>query len=195
MFRFTARWLLLPLLLGIPLTAAAYNPSLSYRSQYLPTPIDLFETGLYWLNDLASPHAEGDPASVLLAMQDVAGRQFDLSAMAWRIGGLRYMQLDVLQRSHFQSRLRDRLFEELAHITGLYDPLPPRMQVMPPRVSGVDTLSFGVWLVPRYRPAHLLLFYLRYGTRGWRIVDVSDNGLLFTDIMRERYVTGEWSGD
>lgn len=189
--RSSTRFLLLILLLGLSLSASAYSPSQTLRSRYLPTPLDLFETGLYWLNDLASPGAEGDPASVLLAMQDVASRQFDLAEMAWRIGGVRYMQMDILQRSHFQNRLRDRLFEDLAFITGLYDPLPPRMLMIPPRLVGVDMAAIGVLVVPRHRPGHRLLFYLRYGTRGWRIVDMSDNGMLFTDRMRQRLSIAE----
>lgn len=192
MIRFSIRWLLLPMLLGLSLMASAYSPSQTLRSYYLPTPLDLFETGLYWLNDLAAPGAEGDPASVLLAMQDVAGRQFDLAEMAWRIGGARYMQLDVLQRSHFQNRLRDSLFEDLAHIIGLYDALPPRLLMIPPRPVGVDMVAIGVVVAPRNRPIHYLLFYFRYGTQGWRIVDLSDNGVLFTERMRERFASGDW---
>ncbi len=184
--------MLLVLLIGLSAAASAYSPSQSYRARYLPTPLDLFETGLYWLNDLAVPGAEGDPASVLLAMQDVAGRQFDLAGMAWRVGGVRYMKMDVLARSHFQNRLRDQLFTELARVIGLYDPLPPRMLMIPGRWLGGDMAAGGVLVMPRHRPSHRLVFYFRYGGQGWRIVDVSDNGVLFTDHMRSLLDSGEW---
>lgn len=187
MIRYSTRLLLLTLLLSQPLVAGAYSPSQAVRERYLPTPLDLFETGLYWLNDLVSPGAEGDPATVLLAMQDTASRQFDLAEMAWRIGGMRYMKMDVLQRSHFQSRLRDRLFTDLAHVFGFYDPIPPRLMMLPPRRIALDMVTAGVLVIPRHRPAHSLLFYFRYGSQGWRVVDVSDNGILFTERMRESW--------
>lgn len=178
------RWCLLLILL--PISAGAYELPDPYRYRTLPSGLDLFESGLYWLRDLTGPGGQGDPASSLAAMQDLAARQFDFAAMAWASAGIRYLQMDILARSHYQNRLRDRLFSELAHVVGLYDPIPPAFSLLRPIPTGVGTLRGGLLIRPRHRPTQWVYFHFRLGPQGWKVVDVSVNGRLFTDYLRGR---------
>lgn len=167
----------------IPGAGAQYGP-FAYRA--LPSSLDLMEAGLYWLQDMTRPAEARDPATLVSAAQELAARQFDFAELAWYTAGWNYLRLDLLERSHFQNRLRDRLFAALARSMGMYDPLPPDMRVLPPVQSGIDRITITVIVVPRLRPAHRLDFHLRYTTRGWRIVDVSDNGRTFSSHLRRQ---------
>lgn len=177
-------WLLLLTLL--PCAVGAYQLPEPYRYRTLPGSLDLFESGLYWLRDLGGPGGQGDPASTLGALEDLAARQFDFAAMAWATAGVRYLQMDILSRSHYQNRLRDRLFTELARVAGLYDPLPPDMTLLTPLPTGIGRARGGVLIRPRHRPAQWLYFHFRLGPQGWKVVDVSVNGRLLSDYLRSQ---------
>lgn len=180
--RHRATVLLLVMLL--PAVAGARWDPYVYRP--LPTSLDLMEAGLFWLQDMTRPDSAGDPASLLAAAQEVAARQFDFAEMAWNTAGFDYLRRDILGRAHFQNRLRDRLFTELAHSMGMYDPLPPAMQMLVPMSTGVGQGMVTVLVQPRLRPPVRLDFHLRYGSRGWRIVDVASNGQLFSVYLRNQ---------
>jgi len=162
---------------------ADWNP-FSYRP--LPNSLDMMEAGLYWLQDMSRPTEAGDPATLLGAAQELAARQFDFAEMAWYTAGFDYLRKDILARSHYQHRLQDRLFAELARSLGMYDSLPPDMRVLPPLSTGVGRGLISVLMLRRHRPPQRLDFHLRYGAQGWRIVDVGNNGLLFSAYLRQQ---------
>lgn len=179
------KWIFVLML--VPLVGSAYELPDPYRYRALPNALDLFETGLYWLRDFSGPGGQGDPASTLAAMQDVAARQFDFAAIAWATAGIRYLQMDMLSRSHYQNRLRDRLFGELARVFGLYDPIPPSFSVLMPRQTGIGTVMGGMLIRPRHRASQWVYFHFRLGPQGWKVVDVSVNGRLFTSHVRQDF--------
>jgi ABC-type transporter MlaC component len=174
--------MLLACALALP-ASAAWDP-FSYRQ--LPNSLDMMEAGLYWLQDMSRPTQAGDPATLLGAAEELAARQFDFAEMAWYTAGFDYLRQDILARSHYQHRLRDRLFAELARSLGMYDSLPPDMRVLPPLSAGVGQGLITVLVLRRHRPLQRLDFHLRYGSQGWRIVDVGNNGLLFSAYLREQ---------
>lgn len=147
-------------------------------------PLDLFETGLYWLQDQTRGGALRDPASLLGEMQDLASRHFDFAEMARRAGGIHYLRLGLLARSHYQNRIRDRLFAALASEGGLYDGLLPRYALLRPVRLGPTRWMAGAWVIRRGHAPRALYFHFAYGAQGWRIVDVSLNGELFTEHLR-----------
>jgi hypothetical protein len=153
----------------------------------LPGPMEWFETALYWLQDVSGRQDLRDPAAVIEEMQDVAARQFDFSTMAERVGGIRYLRLDLLARSHYQNRLRDRLFAELAVQLGFYDVLLPRFQPLPPLQTAPGRWMLGFWIARRGQLPQRLYFHVQHGPAGWRIVDVSLGGELFSDHSRARF--------
>ncbi len=153
----------------------------------LPTGIDLMESGLYWWRDMTSLYAAPDPATMVGLMEDRAARFFDLSYMAYLIGGPEYTRLDILHRSHFQNRVRDRLFEALAGEMGLYDRRMPRFRPLWPVATSRYTWQAGGLL---YRDGQTIyLYYHFYLTpRGWRIYDVSSNGASLVAELQQRYL-------
>ncbi|HFD80394.1 MAG TPA: hypothetical protein ENK05_08410 [Gammaproteobacteria bacterium] len=159
----------------------------------LPNGIDLMESSLYWMQDLSGVEDPRDPASVISLMEDQAARFFDFSYIAYLVGGPAYTRLDALQRSHFQNRVRDRLFTWLAHQMGLYGRRIPRMvPIVPYRTSLYTWVAGGNFYYPG-GPSIRLRFHFYYSGRGWRIYDVTSNGVSVVRYLRD-YYSRELSG-
>lgn len=149
----------------------------------LPSVLDMFETGLYWMRDWTGPENPEDPATLFTLMEEQAARQFDFAGMASVIDGPNYWSGNILQRSHYQRRLRDWLFLQLARESGMLDPRPVRfLPVLPLRVGPYKYLA-GVDIWRANRPRSRLMFHFGWTWRGWRIQDVSLNGQRVTEYL------------
>lgn len=154
----------------------------------LPNGIDLMESGLYWLQDITGSGGDPrDPATVINLMEEQAARYFDFAYMAYRVGGPDYVRLNVLERSHFQNRVRDWLFAELARQVGLYDVRMPRFVPILPVVSSTNTWRGGGVFYHLGGPEIRLYFEFYLTPRGWRIFDVTSNGVSAVAEMRKRF--------
>ena len=161
------------------------SPAIPYSNyRQLPSSLDMFETGLYWMRDWFGPENNDDPATILTLMEEQAARHFDFGHMAAVVAGPRYWSQDILSRSHFQRDLRDWLFAHIAQEAGLLDKRPVRYWPVLPRrlgpyayLAGVDVWRYGVGRVR-------LLFHFAWTYRGWRIQDVSLNGRRVTAYLR-----------
>jgi ABC-type transporter MlaC component len=176
-------------LLLVPPPAAAYfgNPGSVPLRRSLPNGIDLMESGLYWMQDMTSADDLRDPASIVGLMEDQAARFFDFAYMAYLIGGPGYTRLDVLERSHFQNRVRDRLFKALAHKVGMYNRRMPRFRpLLPVATSSYTWQAGGVFYHPG-GPVLSVYFHFYLTPRGWRIYDVSSNGVSAVNDLRKRF--------
>lgn len=184
--------LLLSLLISGPAQAHRSDPGWIPLRGSLPNAIDLMESGLYWLQDLSGVDSPRDPAAVIALMEDQAARYFDFAYMAYLIAGARYAGLDALQRAHFQNRVRDRLFASLARKMGLYDVRMPSVYPLMPVATGASTWSGGGVFYHRGGPTLRLRFHFHLTARGWRIFDVSSNGVSAVDALRRQYHQGRF---
>lgn len=179
---------LIALLLAPPPTSAWFaDPGQVPVRRSLPDVLDLMESGLYWLQDLRGVAEPRDPASLVRLMEDQAARFFDLAYMAYQVAGPRYVQMDLLQRSHFQNRVRDRLFEMLARQVGLYDVRMPRLRPLVPRYTGMTTGQVGGVFYHSGGPIIQLTFEFYLTPYGWRIYDVTSNGVSAISVLRRDY--------
>jgi ABC-type transporter MlaC component len=153
----------------------------------LPNAIDLMESGLYWLQDLSGVDNPRDPAAIVALMEDQAARYFDFAYMAYLIAGPRYTQLNALERSHFQNRVRDRLFASLARHFGMYDRRMPMFYPILPVRTSLYTWKGGGYFFHQGGPTVRLMFHFYLTERGWRIYDVTSNGVSAVDKLRARF--------
>lgn len=181
--------LLLMVLVSAPVPVSGWigSPgSVPVRSS-LPSALDLMESGLYWMQDMSGVEDVRDPAAVVALMEDQAARYFDFAYMAYLIAGPDYARLNVLQRAHFQNRIRDRLFNGIAHRMGMLDVRMPLFRPVQARRTSQYTWAAGGEFYHRDGPAVQLLFHFYLSSRGWRIYDVSSNGVKATESMRRSY--------
>ncbi len=155
--------------------------------RHLPSAIDLMESSLYWMQDMAGVDDPRDPAAIIALMENQAARFFDFSYMAYLVAGPEYTRLNVLDRSHFQNRIRDRVFSMLAKRMGMLDVRMPAFRAAIPRRTGTYTAVAGGEFYHRGGPHIRLLFHFYYSSKGWRIYDVTSNGVSAIAELRRLY--------
>lgn len=189
------RWLLLAVSLALPGSATArlvHDPYLAPPlRRALPSGLDYLESGLYWLQDWTGAGNPRDPASVMALFEDQAARWFDFGAITLRVAGPGYLARDILRRSHLQNRVRDRLFEALALRMGWMDDRMPRFRPLPPTMAGPNHVIMGGVFLHYAGPRLRLEFHFYLSERGWRIFDVTSNGVSLLVPLREAYRRGE----
>jgi ABC-type transporter MlaC component len=171
-----------------PAQANWYEPGYVPPRQSLPNGIDLLESSLYWLQDFSGVENPRDPASIVALMEDQAARFFDFAYIAYLVGGPRYAQLNVLKRSHFQNRVRDEMFSKLATRMGMFSSRIPRFQPLFPVRTGQYSWAAGGYFMHRGGPFIRLRFHFYFSPRGWRIYDVTSNGVSMVTEMRRQYL-------
>jgi hypothetical protein len=175
-------------LLVVPPAPAYFSePGYVPLRRTLPSAIDLMETSLYWMQDMAGVDDPRDPAAIIALMEDQAARYFDFAYMAYLIAGPEYTRLNVLDRSHFQNRIRDRVFSMLAKRMGMFDVRMPAFRAAIPRRTGTYTAVAGGEFYHRGGPHIRLLFHFYYSSKGWRIYDVTSNGVSAIAELRRLY--------
>lgn len=168
-----------------PVAAYFSDPGYVPLRRNLPNGIDMLESGLYWLQDLSGVENPRDPASIIGLMEDQAARFFDFAYMAYLVAGPEYTRLNALQRSHFQHRLRDKLFEGLARRMGMFSSRIPRVLPMMPHPTGPYTWVAGGTFYHPGGPHIRLVFYFYLSANGWRIYDVTSNGVSAVADLRK----------
>ena len=180
--------LLLGTLLLVPPASAYFTePGYVPLRRNLPSAIDLMESSLYWMQDMAGVDDPRDPAAIIALMEDQAARFFDFSYMAYLVAGPEYTRMNVLDRSHFQNRIRDRVFSMLAKRMGMLDVRMPAFRAVIPRRTGTYTAVAGGEFYHRGGPHIRLLFHFYYSSKGWRIYDVTSNGVSAIAELRRLY--------
>jgi hypothetical protein len=176
-------------LLLIPPAVSAWvvDPGQVPVRRSLPNAIDLMESGLYWLQDMTGVGDPRDPAAIIGLMEDQAARFFDFAYMAYLIAGPRYTQLNVLERSHFQNRIRDRVFSMLARQMGMFDVRLPSFQPLTPVQTSTVTGQAGGLFLHAGGPAIRLVFNFYLTASGWRIYDVTSNGESAIAVLRREF--------
>ncbi len=180
------------LLLGVVMTAPsasayAIEPGYVPLRGSLPSAIDLMESSLYWMQDMAGVEDPRDPAAIIALMEDQAARFFDFSYMAYLVAGPEYARMNVLDRSHFQNRIRDSLFSMLARQMGMFDVRMPAFRPLITRRSGLFKVVAGGEFYHRGGPHIRLLFYFYRSSKGWRIYDVTSNGVSAVKQLRRQF--------
>ena len=175
------------LLMAPPASAYFSEPGYVPLRRSLPSAIDLMETSLYWMQDMAGVDDPRDPAAIIALMEDQAARFFDFAYMAYLVAGPEYARLNVLERSHFQNRIRDRVFSMMAQRMGMLDVRMPAFRPAVPRRTGTYTVVAGGEFYHRGGPHIRLLFHFYLSSKGWRIYDVTSNGVSDVAELRRRY--------
>ena len=179
--------LIAPGLVSVNAAAWVTSPAGVPMRQDLPNGIDLLESSLYWLQDMSGVDNPRDPAAIVSLMEDQAARFFDFSYMAYLVAGPSYTRLNVLERSHFQNRIRDRLFSGLAYKMGMQSPRLPRFRPVMPVQASLWSWTAGGEFYHRGGPNIRLIFHFYMTPRGWRIYDVTSNGMSAVAGLRRSY--------
>jgi ABC-type transporter MlaC component len=182
-----AAWLLGCALIAPPAAAWYGNPGYVPVRRDLPNAVDLMESGLYWLQDLSGVDHPRDPASIIALIENQAARFFDFAYIAYLVAGPEYTRRNIQQRAHFQNRIRDQLFTDLARKMGMYDVRMPSFTPLVPRQTSSSTWAAGGVFYHRGGSSIRLEFHFYLSPQGWRIYDLTSNGASAVDGLRRAY--------
>ena len=179
--------LIVPGLVSVNAAAWVTSPAGVPMRQDLPNGIDVLESSRDWVQDMSGVDDPRDPAAIISLMEDQAARFFDFSYMAYLVAGPSYTRLNVLERSHFQNRIRDRLFSGLAYKMGMQSSRLPRFRPVMPVQTSLWSWTAGGEFYHRGGPNIRLIFHFYMTPRGWRIYDVTSNGMSAVAGLRRSY--------
>lgn len=187
------RWLVLLIILFVPVTGST-QPFPGYQGYraYQSPPTTQHHPGIVLREGIEKVLAflEGGGAAnkdklVSFVERELAG-YFDFASMSRSSMGpsLRYM--NPQQRAQAVTRLRSMFLDALVRQLANYE--ADRVQYLRPRGNPYSNeMVLGVQSFPRHGYPQQLDFYFYRGRDGWKVYDVSANGLRATSVYREYF--------
>jgi phospholipid transport system substrate-binding protein len=186
---------LLPVLLALLLApgfsfaqqSASYTSSSARPHLSRPAPDTILRMGIEDLQTfLNSDQADNEVALVGLIRARIAP-QFDINTLARWSGGYWYEQMNPEQRKAFTTKLAKSFFSSLADIVGGYAGKIPEVRFMPPRRINQDEVDVTARIIRINNYPIDVRFSFHKSPQGWKIFDVSTNGVSAINYYRRMF--------
>jgi phospholipid transport system substrate-binding protein len=186
---------LLPVLLALLLApgfsfaqqSASYTSSSARPHLSRPAPDTILRMGIEDLQTfLNSDQADNQVALVGLIRARIAP-QFDINTLARWSGGYWYEQMNAEQRKAFTTKLAKSFFSSLADIVGGYAGKTPEVRFMPPRRINQDEVDVTARIMRVNNYPIDVRFSFHRSSQGWKIFDVSTNGVSAINYYRRMF--------
>jgi phospholipid transport system substrate-binding protein len=186
---------LLPILIALLMTPALglAQPSGSYASasagssQSRPTPDAILRMGIQDLQTFLGSNQSGNKEALLGLIRARIAPQFDIQALAEWSGGYWYQQMNPEQRKAFTTKLAKSFFSSLAEIVGGYAGKQPEVRFMPPRRINDKEVDVSARVYPANNYPINVRFSFHKSPRGWKIFDVTTNGISAVSYYRKMF--------
>ena len=137
------------------------------------TPATLLREGVEKLTQLL----EGRPnrAALMSYVDSEVAPWFDFEYMAAWAAGRRFQFMDEAQQDQLMSRIKQSFLEKMVQKLSRYG--SQRAEFLPAQYDGPGQVTLPVSIEnPGSYPSHLE-FHMRQTNKGWRVIDVSANGM------------------
>ena len=186
---------LLPILVALLLTPALglAQPSGSYASasagssESHPTPDAILRMGIQDLQTFLGSNQSGNKEALIGLVRARIAPQFDVKALAEWSGGYWYQQMNPEQRKAFTTKLANSFFSSLAEIIAGYAGNQPEVRFMPPRRINENEVDVNARVFPANNYPIDVRFSFHKSPRGWKIFDVSTNGISAVSYYRKMF--------
>lgn len=186
---------LLPILIALLMTPALSlaQPSGSYASastgssQSRPTPDAILRMGIQDLQTFLGSNQAGNKEALVGLIRARIAPQFDVQALAEWSGGYWYQQMNPEQRKAFTTKLAKSFFSSLAEIVGGYAGKQPEVRFMPPRRINDKEVDVSARVYPANNYPINVRFSFHKSPRGWKIFDVTTNGISAVSYYRKMF--------
>ena len=186
---------LLPILIALLLTPALglAQPSGSYasasagNSEFRPTPDAILRMGIQDLQTFLGSNQSGNKEALVGLIRARIAPQFDVQALAEWSGGYWYQQMNPAQRKAFTTKLSNSFFSSLAKVVGGYAGQQPEVRFMPPRRIREKEIDVAARVYPANNYPVDVRFSFHKSPRGWKIFDVSTNGISAVSYYRKMF--------
>ncbi|MDZ7753920.1 MAG: ABC transporter substrate-binding protein [Gammaproteobacteria bacterium] len=167
---------------GAPMARPAQAPS------EVETPEQILRQGLDRMQGFLS-QGSLDPQELLAFLDNEIAPYFDFPLMSRWVLGRGYDQMSEGQKSEFTQRLKGMFFSALAkNLKALSNP-PPRIDIFGSRVRR-DARQVAVGALVRgsmYEQPVRLQFRFYRGNSGWKVFDVTANGISAVSYYRQQF--------
>ncbi|MEE9343773.1 MAG: ABC transporter substrate-binding protein [Gammaproteobacteria bacterium] len=166
--------------------AGQRNPAIDFT-----VPARLLQQQMSMIQTFMQSSKERDPATVLRFLQDEVIQHFDLDTMAQWIAGKAYSQMEIQEQASFQNRLKEKIFAVIGRELGIFSSQALRLNFFPPRQIGpADVAIVARVFHPQQPPIRMMFKFHHLANQGWKIFDVSINGMSALAYYRRHYQQG-----
>ena len=151
------------------------------------TPDQILKHGIEDLQEFLASDQAGDQQALIELIGTRIAPQFDMNTMARWSGGYWYKQMTPEQQQAFTVKLAMSFFNSLTEIVAGYRGDIPRVNFMPPRFLEKNEATVAARVYPKNDYAIDVTFYFRKAADGWRIYDVSTNGVRAVNHYRRMF--------
>ena len=187
---------LLALVPGAQVTAAGwgygpYGPPMGYPAMpnyRTTTPVQLLEDALERLKQFFSGEQTPPPPVIARFVDEQIAPYFDFEGMAEWIARPYYERMSPADRAELQAKVKEAFLGILAKELGTFAKPQPQVSFYRPRPAGPGQIEVPARVLPVNGYPIRLTFRFREGQDGWKVIDVSSNGLSAVQYLRDRFI-------
>ena len=183
--------ILLVLLLAPGLSLAqhsgSYATSSAGSSQYRPAPDAILRMGIEDLQTFLNSDQAGNKEALVGLIRARIAPQFDIETLARWSGGYWFEQMNPEQKKAFTVKLAKSFFSSLANIVAGYSGNMPEVRFMPPRRIDQNEIDVTARVLRVNNYPIDVRFSFHKSPRGWKIFDVTTNGISAINYYRKMF--------
>jgi len=179
--------LLLAPALGLAQPSGSHASASAGSSESRPAPDAILRMGIKDLQSFLGSGQAGNQEDLIGLIRARIAPQFDIQALAEWSGGYWYQQMNPEQKKAFTTKLAKSFFSSLAEIVGGYAGKQPEVRFMPPRRINEKEVDVSARVYQSNNYPIDVRFSFHKSPRGWKIFDVSTNGISAVSYYRKMF--------
>ncbi len=174
-----------------PWAYGPYAPSMGYPTMpdYRTTsPAQLLEDALQRLQRFFSSDQPPPPPVIARFVDEQVAPYFDFEGMAEWIARPYYERISPADRAELTAKIKEAFLGILAKELGAFANPQPQVSFYRPRPAGRNEVEVPARVLPANGYPIRLTFRFRQGNDGWKVIDVSSNGLSALQYLRQQFI-------
>lgn len=153
-----------------------------------PNPATILEDRLKDLQEFVSRGGARNIALLDRFIEEKIAPSFDFSVMTRYVLSPYYDKLGPQEKAVFADRVEDAFLGVLAvQLSSLIGPIP-QVDFAPPRQTGPEDAEVRALVLTAQEKPMVLNFKFKKGQQGWKVYDVSANGISAAYYLRKRFI-------
>jgi phospholipid transport system substrate-binding protein len=168
-----------------------YGPAMGYpmMPDYRTTgPAQLLEDALERLKTFFSGDQPPPPQVIARFVDEQIAPYFDFEGMAEWIARPYYERMSPAERAELTAKVKEAFLGILARELGAFAKPQPQVSFYRARPAGRGQIEVPARVLPANGYPIRLTFRFRQGDDGWKVIDVSSNGLSAVQYLRQQFI-------
>lgn len=168
-----------------------YGPPMGYPMMpdyQTSSPVQLLQDALERLKTFFSAEQPPPPQVVARFVDEQIAPYFDFDGMAEWIARPYYERMTPAQRADLVTKVKEAFLGILARELGAFAKPQPQVSFYRARPAGRGQIEVPARVLPANGYPIRLTFRFRRGDDGWKVIDVSSNGLSAVQYLRQQFI-------